>query len=124
MILAFREKRAGLGLAPKMFLNVTGGISVDDPAIDLWLLRLYYRRMKILQVNKDFVLLAKSDFQRNRPVNQVDQHTRRGRKLAFQPFCIKYNKIAIKQWNKYSFGHKIEDVMRCWVKKTFSYLTL
>ena len=36
MILAVLEKRAGFKLGAKdVFLNVTGGINVDDPAIDL-----------------------------------------------------------------------------------------
>ena len=36
MLLAVLEKRAGFRLGTKdVFLNVTGGISVDDPAIDL-----------------------------------------------------------------------------------------
>src|SRR5690606_8092899 len=36
MILAVLEKRAGFRLAAKdVFLNITGGITVDDPAIDL-----------------------------------------------------------------------------------------
>mgnify|MGYP001582026732 FL=1 len=36
MLLAVLEKRAGFKLAAKdVFLNITGGIQVDDPAIDL-----------------------------------------------------------------------------------------
>ena len=36
MILAVLEKRAGFKLGAKdVFLNITGGINVDDPAIDL-----------------------------------------------------------------------------------------
>ena len=36
MLLAVLEKRAGFKLGAKdVFLNVTGGITVDDPAIDL-----------------------------------------------------------------------------------------
>ena len=36
MLLAVLEKRAGFRLGAKdVFLNITGGINVDDPAIDL-----------------------------------------------------------------------------------------
>ena len=36
MLLAVLEKRAGFRLGAKdVFLNITGGITVDDPAIDL-----------------------------------------------------------------------------------------
>jgi predicted ATP-dependent serine protease len=34
MILAVLEKGPVSGLAKDVFLNITGGISVDDPAID------------------------------------------------------------------------------------------
>ena len=35
MLLAVLEKRCGLDLELKMFLNITGGIRIDDTAIDL-----------------------------------------------------------------------------------------
>jgi DNA repair protein RadA/Sms len=35
MILAVLWKRAGFRLCQRCFSNITGGISVDDPAIDL-----------------------------------------------------------------------------------------
>jgi DNA repair protein RadA/Sms len=61
MILAVLEKELVLGWRQDVFLNITGGISVDDPAIDLAVVAAY-PRMNIA-VNKDFVLLAKWDSQ-------------------------------------------------------------
>jgi DNA repair protein RadA/Sms len=49
MILAVLEKGPVSGLAPKdVFLNITGGISVDDPAIDLAVVAAILSLMKTL----------------------------------------------------------------------------
>jgi DNA repair protein RadA/Sms len=71
------RKRAGFRLGAKdVFLNITGGISVDDPAIDLAVVA------AILSSNEDiavkiFVLLAKWDFQVKFVPNRVDQAFRK-----------------------------------------------
>jgi DNA repair protein RadA/Sms len=57
MILAL-EKRAGFRLGAKdVFLNITGGISVDDPAIDLAVVAAIIKRR--YSWHKIFALLAK-----------------------------------------------------------------
>ena len=49
MILVVLEKRAGFRLGTKdVFLNITGGISVDDPAIDLAVVASILSLIKIL----------------------------------------------------------------------------
>jgi DNA repair protein RadA/Sms len=56
MLLAVLEKRAGFRLGAKdVFLNVTGGISVDDPAIDLAVIA------AILSSNEDISMPVKYD---------------------------------------------------------------
>ena len=51
MVLAVLEKRAGFKLGAKdVFLNITGGISIDDPAIDLAVVA------SILSSNKDIAI--------------------------------------------------------------------
>ncbi|PKP17324.1 MAG: DNA repair protein RadA, partial [Bacteroidetes bacterium HGW-Bacteroidetes-23] len=55
MILAVLEKRAGFRLGAKdVFLNVTGGISVDDPAIDLAVVAAILSSNEDIPVGKDF----------------------------------------------------------------------
>jgi DNA repair protein RadA/Sms len=54
MILAVLEKRAGFRAAKDVFLNVTGGISVDDPAIDLAVVAAILSSNEDIPVNKDF----------------------------------------------------------------------
>ena len=55
MLLAVLEKRAGFRLGTKdVFLNVTGGISVDDPAIDLAVVAAILSSNEDIAVGKDF----------------------------------------------------------------------
>ena len=61
MLLAVLEKRAGFRLGAKdVFLNITGGITVDDPAIDLAVVA------AILSSNNDDALTDNFAFWRGR----------------------------------------------------------
>lgn len=88
MLLAVLEKRAGFKLAAKdVFLNVTGGIQVDDPAIDLAVMA------AILSSNADIPLERGVCFAAEvglageiRPVPRIDQRIGEAAKLGFQ--CI------------------------------------
>jgi len=64
MLLAVLEKRAGFKLGVKdVFLNIAGGIKVNDPAIDLAIIS------SVLSSNLDIRLAEKSAF-RGKPVYQ------------------------------------------------------
>ena len=75
MLLAVLEKRAGFRLGAKdVFLNITGGITVDDPAIDLAVLA------AILSSNEDEAIMSTVCFAAEvglsgeiRPVQRVEQ---------------------------------------------------
>lgn len=115
MILAVLEKRAGFRLGMKdVFLNVTGGIHVDDPAIDLAVVA------SILSSNEDEAILKDICFAGEvglsgeiRPVNRVDQRIQEAEKLGFAKIVIsKYNKITYKPANiRIVLVSKIEDVV-------------
>ncbi len=85
MLLAVLEKRAGFKLASKdVFLNITGGIKVDDPAIDLAIVT------SILSSNLDIYVPHKYCFAGEiglsgeiRPVNRIDQRIKEAEKLGF-----------------------------------------
>jgi DNA repair protein RadA/Sms len=99
MILAVLEKRAGFRLGAKdVFLNVTGGISVDDPAIDLAVVAAILSSNEDIAVNKDFCFAGEVGLSGEiRPVNRVDQRIQEAEKLGFSTIYVsKYNKIAIK----------------------------
>ena len=102
MILAVLEKRAGFKLGAKdVFLNVTGGISVDDPAIDLAVVA------SILSSNEDIAISPNVCFAAEvglageiRPVSKIDQRILEAEKLGYKKFVTsKYNKITSKKHN-------------------------
>mgnify|MGYP000358371236 CR=1 FL=1 len=114
MILAVLEKRAGFRLGAKdVFLNITGGISVDDPAIDLAVVATILSSNEDIPVNKDFCFAGEVGLSGEiRPVNRVDQRIQEAEKLGFSTiFVSKYNKIALKNPGiKIRLVAKIEDV--------------
>lgn len=90
MLLAVLEKRAGFKLGAKdVFLNITGGISVDDTAIDLAVVA------AILSSNADIPLAKGICFAAEiglageiRPVQRVDQRILEAEKLGFTKIII------------------------------------
>lgn len=114
MILAVLEKRAGFRLGAKdVFLNIAGGISVDDPAIDLAVVA------AILSSNEDEAIAQDTCFSAEvglageiRPVNRIDQRILEAEKLGFSKIIVsKFNKIAKSNYTiKVILVSKIEDV--------------
>ena len=114
MLLAVLEKRAGFKLAAKdVFLNITGGISVDDPAIDLAVMASILSSNADIPIEKGTCFAAEVGLAGEiRPVQRVDQRILEAEKLGFTKiFVSKNNKIGLKntsiQVQKVS---KIEDV--------------
>ena len=115
MLLAVLEKRAGFRLGAKdVFLNITGGITVDDPAIDLAVVA------SILSSNEDVALPSTYCFAAEvglsgeiRPVQRVEQRILEAEKLGFSTiFVSKYNKISLKNTEiKIQLISKIEDLV-------------
>jgi DNA repair protein RadA/Sms len=94
MLLAVLEKRCGFNLSSKdVFLNITGGIRVEDPAIDLGL------AVAIISSHQDIPVPVKTCFAGEiglsgeiRAVNRVEQRIAEAQKLGFeQIFISKYN---------------------------------
>ena len=115
MILAVLEKRAGFRLGTKdVFLNVTGGISVDDPAIDLAVVAAILSSNEDIAVGKDVCFAGEVGLSGEiRPVNRVEQRIQEAEKLGFATiFVSKYNKIATKfPGIKVVLVSKIEEVV-------------
>ena len=118
MILAVLEKRAGFKLGAKdVFLNVTGGIHVDDPAIDLAVVA------AILSSNEDIAISPHVCFAAEiglageiRPVSKIDQRILEAEKLGYKKLVVsKYNKITSK-------NHKIQLLLVGKVEEAFATL--
>lgn len=114
MILAVLEKRAGFRLGTKdVFLNITGGISVDDPAIDLAVVAAILSSNEDIPIGEGYCFAGEVGLSGEiRPVNRVDQRIQEAEKLGFTTiFVSKYNKISLKNTGiKVRLVSKIEDV--------------
>ncbi|HLT51236.1 MAG TPA: DNA repair protein RadA [Arenibacter sp.] len=99
MLLAVLEKRAGFKLAAKdVFLNVTGGISVDDPAIDLAVIAAILSSNGDIPIEKGICFAAEVGLAGEiRPVQRIDQRILEAEKLGFDTIYVsKNNKITLK----------------------------
>ena len=115
MLLAVLEKRAGFKLAAKdVFLNVTGGISVDDPAIDLAVIASILSSNFDTPIPKGVCFAAEVGLSGEiRPVQRTDQRILEAEKLGFTSIYVsKSNKIALKNTEiEIRLVSKIEDVV-------------
>ncbi len=96
MLLAVLEKRAGFKLGAKdVFLNVTGGISVDDPAIDLAVVAAVLSSNIDISIDKRMCFAAEIGLAGEvRPVTRIDQRISEAEKLGFESIIIsKYCKL-------------------------------
>ncbi len=115
MLLAVLEKRAGFRLGAKdVFLNITGGITVDDPAIDLAVVASILSSNEDVALQSDYCFAAEVGLSGEiRPVQRVEQRILEAEKLGFSTiFVSKYNKIALKNTViKIQLISKIEDLV-------------
>lgn len=117
MLLAVLEKRVGFRLASKdVFVNIAGGIKVDDPAIDLAVV------CAILSSNEDIEIDDKICFAAEvglsgeiRSVNRIEQRISEAEKLGFERIVIsKFNQKAIPKGSKIQViaVNKVEEVFK------------
>jgi len=117
MLLAVLEKRAGFRLGSKdVFVNIAGGIKVDDPAIDLAVV------CAILSSNEDIEIDDKTCFAAEvglsgeiRSVNRIEQRITEAEKLGFERIIIsKFNQKAIPKSSKIKViaVNKVEEVFK------------
>ncbi|WP_431125082.1 DNA repair protein RadA [Flagellimonas flava] len=115
MLLAVLEKRAGFKLGAKdVFLNITGGISVDDPAIDLAVVAAILSSNSDISIEKGVCFAAEVGLAGEiRPVQRVDQRILEAEKLGFNKIYVsKNNKIGLKSTAiQIQLVSKIEDVV-------------
>jgi DNA repair protein RadA/Sms len=101
MLLAVMEKRCGFKLGAKdVFLNIAGGIKVNDPAIDLAVVASILSSNADLAIEKNICLSAEVGLSGEiRPVNRVDQRISEAEKLGFDKIIISKDNKGIKQEN-------------------------
>lgn len=110
MLLAVLEKRVGFKLMQKdVFVNIAGGLRVNDPAIDLAVLA------AVLSSNMDIALSEETCITGEvglageiRPVNRIDQRIREAEKLGFQQIIVP----AGQKYNAHGLKIKVVEVSR------------
>lgn len=116
MVLAVLEKRAGFRLGAKdVFLNIAGGITVDDPAIDLAVVASILSSNEDDAIPQDYCFAAEVGLAGEvRAVNRIDQRIIEAEKLGFSNIIVsKFNKIASKNYKiNIVKVAKIEDVFQ------------
>jgi|TARA_R110002074_G_scaffold197610_6_gene364795 DNA repair protein RadA/Sms len=116
MLLAVLEKRAGFKLGAKdVFLNITGGISVDDPAIDLAVIAAILSSNEDIPIDKGICFAAEVGLAGEiRPVQRIEQRILEAEKLGYTTIIVsKNNKIGLKSTKiKILLASKIEEVAR------------
>lgn len=115
MLLAVLEKRAGFKLGAKdVFLNVTGGISVDDPAIDLAVIAAILSSNEDIAIPNNYCFAGEIGLSGEiRPVQRIDQRITEAEKMGYSViFVSKQSKInSEKSTIKIQLISKIEDIL-------------
>ena len=96
MLLAVLEKRAGFALGTKdVFINITGGISLADPAIDLAVLVAILSSYHDIDISENFCFAGEVGLSGEiRPVPKIKQRIQEASKLGFGTIVIsKFVKI-------------------------------
>lgn len=90
MLLAVLEKRAGFKLNQKdVFLNIAGGIKVNDPAIDLAVMASVLSSNFDIAIEKQVAMAGEVGLSGEiRPINRIDQRVAEAEKLGFKKIII------------------------------------
>lgn len=114
MLLAVLEKRCGFRMGTQdVFLNMAGGIKVEDPAIDLAVCISIISSMEEIPVSDKFCFAAEVGLGGElRAVNKIEQRISEAEKLGFEEIYIS------------KFGHKGNDLTKSKIHvKSFAKLT-
>lgn len=90
LLLAVLEKRAGVALATKdAYINVAGGIHLDDPAADLAVCLAVASGVRDVVIDHDIVAIGEIGLAGEvRPVSDVDRRIKEGARLGFHRFLV------------------------------------
>lgn len=118
MLLAVLEKRCGFPFAQNdVFLNIAGGIKVDDPAIDLAIIGALISSLEDIAIPDQVCFAGEVGLSGEiRSVNRIEQRIQEADKLGFQQiFISKYNTKGIdpeRYTIKIQKVGKVEELLR------------
>ena len=98
MLLAVLEKRVGVNIGTKdVFLNIAGGLKVEDPAIDLAIVAALMSSYQDVAISMKYAFAGEVGLSGEvRAVNRVEQRIQEAEKLGFEKIYI----------SKYNFGKR------------------
>ncbi|MFH1288645.1 MAG: DNA repair protein RadA [bacterium] len=102
LIIAVLEKRLGLSLASQdVFVNVTGGLNVSEPAADLGIAMAIFSSFRNVTIDEKMVVIGEIGLGGEvRSINYIEQRINESEKLGFEKIVLpKYN---LKNINKSS----------------------
>ncbi len=117
MLLAVLEKRAGFRLGIKdVFLNIAGGIKVNDPAIDLAIISSVLSSNLDIPISREICFAGETGLSGEiRPVSRIEQRIREASKMGFKKIYLsKYHRNVSVKGSEIEIVHvgKIEHLVR------------
>ncbi len=115
MLLAVLEKRAGFKIAQKdVFLNIAGGLKVNDPAIDLAVISAVLSSSMDISIDKDTCMAGEVGLSGEiRPVNRIEQRITEAEKLGFKRIIIpRFKGLNVKTSIEILPVGKVEEAFR------------
>ncbi|MFI3297980.1 MAG: magnesium chelatase domain-containing protein, partial [bacterium] len=112
MLLAVLEKRAGFKLPQKdVFLNIAGGLRVNDPGIDLAVIAAVLSSNLDLAIDSGICMTGEVGLSGEiRPVNRIEQRVTEAAKLGFKKIIVpEFNR---QQLPKRNWGIEVEGVSK------------
>lgn len=120
LLLAVLEKRGGFHFGVKdVFVNIAGGIKVEDPSIDLAIVSALLSSYEDVPVNQHYCFAGEVGLSGEiRAVNRIEQRIAEAEKLGFEKIIVsKYNTKSLSKSK-----HKIQVVSLAKVEELYQYL--
>jgi len=98
MLLAVLEKRGGFDLGIKdVFINITGGINIEDPALDLAIIAALLSSYHDIPISQNLCFASEIGLSGEiRPVAKIDLRVQEAEKLGFKKIAIsKFSKLGV-----------------------------
>ena len=118
MLLAVLEKRVGFKLGQKdVFLNIAGGLKVNDPAMDLAIISAILSSNLDVAIDREICMCGEVGLSGEiRPVNRIEQRILEAEKLGFKKILIPHNNLKGFDLNKLNIQvkavRKVEEAFR------------
>lgn len=118
MLLAVLEKRVGFKLAQKdVYLNIAGGLRVNDPAIDLSVISAILSSNMDVEIEPDICMAGEVGLSGEiRPVNRIEQRIAEAAKLGFSRIIVPKSNLKRLDLSRFSIEvlsvAKVEEAFR------------